>query len=299
MEAISKSSYEDIAAELKQFCEWLTALNVRWKGTRVAEYVRYFDAFPEIQKDAIAGRIKPTDDEYKKHFEMALEVVDFGRIYRAFSHRSDDAIRHRLRKVRHGLARRTEEDDTNHQARDFSFELTTAAEISRNGVEVDLSSDADVRVPLAAGSVMLIECKRPRSPNLITHRVISGLSQLRERAALEHARGNRFRSFLALNISYLVNPNFRGLRFSSASHIGNRLAAIVAAWVSDNHRSLVPAFRALDCNLMGIMLVVDAPGYVLDEEREYVAHQVNILATRTYSRVDRQILEELGLPHPK
>lgn len=298
MERISTTAYEDISRQMESVCNWLSEMNVDWKGTRIAEYRRYFTEFPNVQRSALNGSFTPTNDQYVKHFEMALEASELVRIFSAFNHRTDDDLRRRLLRLREGTPRLTDETNNNRQARDFAFELSVAAGFAGATRPIDLSGAADVRIPLD-GCVVIVECKRPISLRGLDERVKDGLDQIAVRADAERRLGKKHRAFLALNVSTIANPEFQALHVRTSREIGDRLSNFVRSWIGTHEHSLRRAVNFKRANLMAVLLVFDAPAYVDEESREYVTHQVNIYQTRKFAQIDRQILAELALPTPQ
>jgi hypothetical protein len=196
---LHKADLESMFIAFKAACEWLTLTGVPSKVTRYGKYEKVFSVF----FDSMNRRVSNANlIQYKAAFENAyLEANELVRLHSDLCNLNSQEFIQQIEFVASGQEFRATID--NDQARDFLFELSTAARFIRAGFSVSLSSISDIVVNLISGAELHVECKRLKSPKRVEKNLQKSISQLAER--MQRAPSGSF-AMSALDFTDLIPP---------------------------------------------------------------------------------------------
>jgi hypothetical protein len=189
---------DDLLTMYRETCSWFSELGFECAATRYGTYERHFTRFVSAATSPDGTSI---DMEFKRAFDSAyLEANEIIRVYSDLKHFEKTQFLDQLKKVLSGQEFRAQTD--NDQARDFMFELSTAARFLRAGFPVTLSGVCDVVAELPQGR-LFIECKRVKSPNRIAKNVKKAAEQIKSR--MSKYLSKKSMGLIAINVTDLID----------------------------------------------------------------------------------------------
>lgn len=197
--ALYKGDLEALLVAFKAACDWLTDVGVPSKVTRYGKYEKVFaEFFSSVGRHVSHANMV----QRKAAFENAyLEANELVRLHSDLASLNSEEFIQQIGFVASGQEfRATAEND---QARDFLFELSTAARFLRVGFPVSLSSISDIVVKLENGAELHVECKRLKSQKRVDKNLRKAISQLQER--IQRAPSGSF-AMSALDFTDLIPP---------------------------------------------------------------------------------------------
>lgn len=181
----------------KEACNWFSQLELEWVETRYGIYEEHFAQFKRHAQSSDADSI---DIDCKSAFDNAyLEANEVVRVYADLRNFEQSEYMTQLRRVMKGDEFRAQTE--NDQARDFIFELSTAARFLRGNFPVILSGVCDVVVQIPEGR-LFIECKRIKSKKTIAKNVKIASGQLKKRMGRKTSK--KVYGLVAINVTDLV-----------------------------------------------------------------------------------------------
>lgn len=146
-----------LLSKLDEAIEWLASLGFNVQNTRVASYRSILNSVLESNREAGAGSRLAI--EYINSYFEANEICG---IYEAFSSGEyDEYLRLRLKTLCGGPVFLSDENTSSgNAARNYAFELQTAANFVLGGLDLEFDDESDVVICIDGRKVVL-ECKRP------------------------------------------------------------------------------------------------------------------------------------------
>lgn len=185
-----------IENEYKDACQWISDLGIEYKRTRFGNYEKDFDEFIK------AGGTGSAKESVKTFFNAHLEANELIRIKNAFDSFNSTQALETIKKAVAGQRFRNESKSD--QSRDFAFELSMASRFLKAGYEVDLRTITDIVVEIDSRP-LYVECKRIKSEKQLEKRVKEANKQTKTR--ITTGKTSSARSFIALNLTDVINPN--------------------------------------------------------------------------------------------
>lgn len=197
MEDLYLHELGDFLTQYRNTCNWLDSIGLDWIKTRYGVYEKRFNAFESAALATEKPKIELAD---KRAFDNAYhEANEIIRISNDLKKLEKTEFMEQIKKVLSGQEYRAMAD--NDQARDFLFELSTAARFARAGYNVSLTGLCDVVVEIPEGP-LFVECKRLKSVKKIEKNVTKALTQIERRMS-----GTKSKSplgLVALNVTDLI-----------------------------------------------------------------------------------------------
>jgi hypothetical protein len=216
-----------IEEEYKNSCEWISDLGIEFKRTRFGDYEKDFSEFIK------GGGKENAKESVKTFFNAQLEANDLIRVKNAFdSFNSAQALDTIKKSVAGQKFRNGSKTD---QSRDFAFELSMASRFIKAGYDVDLRTITDIVVEID-GRRLYVECKRIKSEKQLEKRVKEANSQTKVRISGDTS--SRSRSFIALNLTDVINPTAMPIIQSSLGSYQRVSAATLKDYVTSNTSTL-------------------------------------------------------------
>lgn len=229
--AIFKEPLETMLASFKIACEWLTEIGIPTSATRYGKYQRIFDkCFSSPPGMADLDFTEESKVAFENAYEEANELV---RLHADLTRIASQEFLNQIKVVGSGQEFRANVD--NDQARDFLFELSTAARFIRAGYHVALNTISDIVVTLDDKAELHVECKRLKSANRIEKNLKKAHSQLNER--MVRAPKGSF-GMAALDFTDLLPPR-PNLVLPSFELASRQLAARLAVVLQANQDALM------------------------------------------------------------
>jgi hypothetical protein len=233
-----------VLAKLEELDPWLAHLGIDPKSNdRIHKAIgalqtaeEGWKAFRETHEVTKIGNI----DDY--HFGIT-EALEFSDIYVAFRNEAPEVLGPKLQRALKGPFRPRDETQRNAEGRNTMYELSLAADLKRQGIEV-VVGDPDITVSLA-GTNFLIECKRPSAEHSIRANVRGAAGQLGgklDRKDHEEAHG-----IIAISLSRILNPGtkiFVAPSEADKEKLGDRLAILMQQHENDWKKSETHKRRA-------------------------------------------------------
>lgn len=265
-------TFIDGAAALRDACDWLSSVGIRYSGTRLDRYEILLSRLAELQARGDAELLLE-EYSFSSFVNAAFEADQLIAIVRGLRHRvaKDPAFAQRMRTALSGHELHVLEKADAH-GRNFAFELAVAARFAARGVPVDFSGQADVEATFESRQVF-IECKRVRSAKRVESRVKEALDQLEKRydacAVPEDARG-----FAALSIGAIANPEFAPLEAPSDTLLSERMSLEVGAFILEHQRHWMG--RPGSGRTLGVLVWLDAPSVIRSGNMLTMAHHIGV-----------------------
>lgn len=213
--------------EYKDACQWISDLGIEFRRTRFGDYEKDFDEFIK------GGGKGDAKESVKSFFNAQLEANDLIRVKNTFdSFNSAQALETIKKSVAGQKFRNGSQTD---QSRDFAFELSMASRFIRAGYDVDLRTITDIVVEID-GKRLYVECKRIKSEKQLEKRVKEANTQTKTR--LTKDTSSRARSFIALNLTDIINPTAMPMIQSSLELYRRASAETLKDFVTSNKSTL-------------------------------------------------------------
>lgn len=155
MKALENILANGVLLQMPQVIDWIESYGLRSLNTRYTRYVKYIDDFFDMDVKMLL-----TESGEKRFNVMSKAMSECHYIfiiYSVFKNEKSVGFKERLSKVI------TDPDLLEHNqestARNFLFELLTAAYFSDSGYDIDFDSNSDV-LAMKNGSTFYIECKK-------------------------------------------------------------------------------------------------------------------------------------------
>jgi hypothetical protein len=196
-------TFESLLDKYKDVCAWFTDLGFNYAATRYGAYLKNIqklnewskgnDIFCNVKNEELANFIGTL---LNSHIE-ANEII---RVYSDIHALNSQEYIEQVKKVISGqeLRANVEKD----QARDFLFELSTAARFLRAGYSVSLSGVCDIVVDLPDGTLLFVECKRVKSIKKLSKNMKTAAQQLDKR--IKNSGSYKNIGIIAVNITDLL-----------------------------------------------------------------------------------------------
>ena len=185
-----------IESEYKDACQWISDLGIEYKRTRFGNYEKDLDEFIKT------GGKENAKESVQTFFNAHLEANELIRIKNAFDSFNSTQALDTIKKAVTG--QRFRNGSKSDQSRDFAFELSMASRFLKAGYEVDLRTITDIVVEIN-GKTLYVECKRIKSEKQLEKRVKEANKQTKTR--ITTSKSSSARSFIALNLTDVINPN--------------------------------------------------------------------------------------------
>lgn len=216
-----------IKTEYKEACNWISDLGIEYKKTRFGNYEKDLDEFIKN------GGKGSAEESVKVFLNAQLEANEIIRIKNSFdSFNSSQALETIKKSV---AGQRFRNGSNTDQSRDFAFELSMAARFLKAGYEVDLRTITDIVVEIE-GKTLYVECKRIKSEKQLEKRVKEANKQTKKR--IENNTGSKARSFIALNLTDVINPSAMPIITSSLDSYRRTSAETLKEYVISNKSTL-------------------------------------------------------------
>jgi len=294
MPAISSSlSYTDLAQEFEAAISWLSAYGLAIEHARLARYravVRELSA--RLQAGTLEGLFEPRDGALTERgvLEALYEIGELQAIHRAAPAIAASGLINRLGTAVKGPLSYTAETERSNHPRNAAFELIVAARLSEAGFALgtSTSSRADLWFPLEARPIF-VECKRPRAQRSVLPNLREAFSQIRKRC--DESRRPRARGIVALDVTRIVNPEFRPIWVDSEA----ALEEVLDKLTDDLFDDLLPRIGGIKPRRsLAIIVRVSLMAYQRDVSRPVYCQQYGYALTPGLSASERLAAETIG-----
>jgi hypothetical protein len=273
---------KDFLGLYRDTCEWFTSIGFEWAGTRYGTYEKHFYDF---ERAAESGDEPSVNIDVKRAFDNSyLEANEIVRVYSDLKHIDQSGFHEQLKKVLSGQEYRGQVD--NDQARDFLFELSTAARFLRAGFEVELTGVCDIVAEIPEGT-LYIECKRMKSLNKIPKNIKKATEQIKKRIGRNPS--TKLLGLVAANVTDLViSPTFLSPDSPEAATELHR--TLSNKFLGEQFRELTP--KSTSKRLLGTMVESSSMWYL--SERSPVSGLAYTRHTNFIQLAMPEIIEKLG-----
>jgi hypothetical protein len=211
----STISYEALEHDLSGALQWLRSSGIRYEAGRFGHYKRSLKELLNSDR---------TPQPARSHVVTALyEIHDLIHIHQYLRGQSHHSLFARLKKFTTGPNTYTDERKSSNAARNFGFELVVLAWLAAARIQLNLDVDADAAATIDNRTV-IFECKRPQSRKSLESNFKEACSKLRERYQTAPRVG--YRGVVALDLTKLLNEDFRTYQFRSAEHVMDQLSQL-------------------------------------------------------------------------
>jgi hypothetical protein len=263
------SDHSAVLNSLLAALDWLESLGVPARKGRHAHYARILDRIVGGRADGSIERL--VSERVTTETAIALiEADQLARIWRGF--RNDDSVglREKLQKFVKGPRAPGDESPTSNRARNFGFELDSAASLSAAGCEVIWRTAADVDV-FSRGVRYVMECKRPLSRTSFEDNLKEAVKQLVQRLNVSPVASY---GLVAFSVGRMNWP-------SGVVVLGESPASIwktVLGWTQEFDRDHARRLLGHDPRIVGAL--IDAPflGHISGTSQWFLGHAPAILA---------------------
>ena len=249
-------TYEEQARRLNEAYEWLAGFGIRIAPSKLHHYRKIIDCLAEHQR---LGNLQWADLPFS--FSDAIttfgEVNEILRIHRGLVGLNAAGLGSKIKTLLSGTQGRPPADILD-PARDYAFELMTAARFNSAGFSIDLSGAADISVDVGGGMRLFVECKRIRSVSAIRKRVREALHQISRRIR-KMEQPELGRGLLAVSITDCYNPEHMIVPQPSHEHIRAVLGNLMDGFIR-RHGGLWQG--AGNAQLLGTLVEFAAVGIV-------------------------------------
>ncbi|MCI0558488.1 MAG: hypothetical protein MN733_08335 [Nitrososphaera sp.] len=221
--AVYSVPFEQLSEQLEAAIGWMKNLGIPTGRTRLGHYQRSFDQLLDVHRrkdEAVAN------SRFPDFVNTLFEAHDLIAIHQGLGNgQYDEYIKDHLKTLSSGPNRCTDEHigTSSNRSRNFAFELLVVSKLVLSGIELDFSIKTDIACKYENWT-LLFECKRLQSEKKVEANVRDAFKQLQD-----HYRSPSrasMRGTIALDISRIVNPEFKLLTDVGDSAIGDRLKSI-------------------------------------------------------------------------
>lgn len=243
----------DIAQQLDDALAWLAAANIRLPvGGRFAKYRA---TLSQACRARLVGPDRTDVAAQPSLEELYTAICETSDLWQITNLPQAEIAQHaaKLQRIIKGEASYIEQEGQD-PARDIAFQLVTAALFSRGGATVTLEEPSDVNASLA-GTEIFVECKRPTTIPALADRIKKGYTQLGEL----QAKGLRAFCLIAIDLTVLINPEFKILRAKTEAQAGVLISQAIHDLAGQASADLAAAARdsvhkaRVDCFLFRVL----------------------------------------------
>lgn len=250
---ILAQNLSDFIKDLDSSLEWLKLLGIRhtrfYQYRQTLQIVHEYRVAEKLEK--LSAIVPP--EQYREAFIESTHLVAIKKGLQRFK---GPKFKEKLRVGVGGPASPANEKSGGANARDFLFELSTAAFFRARKIPVLVWTDKDSLLRLG-GCTLLVECKRPRSENKLYRSIKDATQQLIKQFG-SYDREVMPRGLIALDISLITNPAGDVLTSDSIEAIRIELDAVLDRFVNKFGRELA-YFR--DKRILGILVFLKVLGF--------------------------------------
>ncbi len=248
MSQVVVQDLQSLIQDIDEALAWLETRGIEPRRTRFGEYRR---GLATVLKHRIAGTLDKlpaivSREQYRIAFIESARLVE---VAKAFKRVPGPRFRAKVKGAAAGPAHPLHEKKSGSKARDFLFELSTAAFFRRRKLPVLAWTEKD-GIARVAGLTVLIECKRPQSTSKLPRAIEEATEQLIKHFQ-RYRRGIVRHGIIALDISVLVNPQAAYLVADSDAAIISEVNALFDRFQAE-FRSALGYHR--DERILGILL---------------------------------------------
>lgn len=259
LEVMAELYYHDMKGLFELYrdsCGWFSNIGLEWVGTRYETYERHFSDFETFAESRDTTSVSL---EFKRAFDNAyIEANEIVRLHSELQAIEKSQFIEQLKIVLSGQEFRGQVD--NDKARDFFFELSTAARFLRAGYEVSMSGVCDVVASLPEGR-LFIECKRVKSLKTIAKNVQKASEQIKQRIGKKQS--NNSLGLIAINVTDLMaRPDGLVLAPDSPQAAAALHKALTKSFVDKYSSELIS--KSTSKRLLGSMIESSAMWYLSD-----------------------------------
>ena len=210
----------ELQEKLNAAIDWLSTWGFSVSRTRIGQYQKFLES--------LVGK-KLSELEYHS---FMFDIGEILYIHSALCKFSDLDLRPLLADLVKGKARKglIVGDE---RARNFEFELKTAAKFLEQGYKLNLSTNADLIATNNLGKQVLIECKRLTSKKQLKKRIKEASAQLHKKYKY-CSEPLATRGFVCLDVSNLVNPEFKVIGTDESIDASKFLGGLVDDFANEN-----------------------------------------------------------------
>lgn len=229
----ASSTYDEIANDLTNALAWFRNFGVEYEKTRIGEYQRAVELLVSAHRDA---RLDVLQREFPRINNALFEVHDVIYIHRALAGRFDAELDRYVRAYASGPITYTNEKPQNASnfGRNIGLELSVMAALARAEIPLDFSIPTDVATKFG-NRTLLFECKRPQSAEAVKQRVKDAFRQLEQK--YQTAQRSRYRGIIALDITKVLNPEFKLYVTNDRVSIDQIMSRLVDGFLVDHRAS--------------------------------------------------------------
>lgn len=250
-------SYRELSVVINDACDWLASHGLDYPKTRVGVYRKHLNEMADFFENNRIGELLNRRD-FSEIVNSSFEANDFFYIYKGLSQTNDPSLPDKLKDFVKGPSSYLNENvHSTNRGRNIAFELHIAARFASAGLEIDLTSDADLIVKID-NYELFIECKRFQKGTQIHSRVKGALKQLSKRY-LTAQNPDMARGIIALSIGKVINPTMRILSASSPQEIGNELSRVNESFLKLFSKKWK---NPVDSRSVGVLIHLGAPAIV-------------------------------------
>lgn len=276
-EMIRRTKWPDLASDVELATKWMQDMGLRSQHSRIKAYAKKIQ---QLCQGASPSNI--SIQEFTRRVELAYEVQQIPRIYRAFAGKETPGLRRRLSEFLSGPLLGTQENSGNagNLARNTGFELSLGALLTEAGLDVEFPVDTDAADLIATfqGVRLLIECKRPQTMAAVGPRLHDGLKQIVRRYDRFDSTLKVTLELVALSLGKAFNPDMQLLPVSQAwllkrraEELGDNIwSCYQNEWIDSRHPSTI-----------GVILNLDFPSVV--ESERLITYCADTILTNTPS----------------
>lgn len=266
-----RQGYGSVLEGLDASLEFCRSLGLSPDRSRFWQHRQRLEHLIQAIKPDSEGRVDPenlkpfTDLEYV----MALtESTELGGILSYLRIAEATQVRGKLAKVLGGPVLPSDEDPASNEARNILFELNMAARLWQAGARPQLGRGSDVRCEVA-DTPLLVECKRPFSPEKISRRIRDAEDQLNKRLK-SSSPGSR--GLIAISVSKILNPGDKFLVYRGEAQGRDGLSRHLERLAE----KVQNRWRSVGRKIIGVLFHAITPA--LDEEADmYVVAQQSVV----------------------
>lgn len=223
-------SYDDFSQSLNSAIDWINTLGISYEKSRVGEYRRAIRTLLEIYESNDFTNAKK---EFPRLVTAVYESNDLITIHKGFSGKYDREINEHLKKYLKGPADYRSEmtSSSSNLSRNIAFELLVSSKLVFAGLKLDFRIKTDIAAYFDNRSV-LFECKRPQTIDTLESNIKKAFKQLERK--YKNPECSRHRGIIAIDVSKLLNPDFKLYVQPNANAIDAGLTHILDKFIQQN-----------------------------------------------------------------
>lgn len=198
MKLNDKSGYYSLLASYELVLNWLTDLGFKIDASRLTTYKKLITNLASYHDST-----ELLSFEKSKWHDIVTAVYETNRliyVYKSlFNSPITESIRPLLKQIIKGPAKYSKETISSTKPRNFLFELIIISDFVNAGIQIDVSTDADI-IAATNNHDILIECKRPMNENSVIGTMKDGIDQITRKLS-----SNRI-GLLVVSLDKVLNP---------------------------------------------------------------------------------------------